>query len=144
MGLLGLAFLGCALMISGLPPLSGFIAKFAIMAAALNSDAATVSSTAWLLLMLLILSGLAALIALTRAGINAFWAAPDRTVPRVRLIEMTPVAILLFLCAWQTVQVRPIMRYMHAAAQSLYTPQSYVRGVLGEAAPRQSSSRDGA
>jgi multicomponent K+:H+ antiporter subunit D len=143
MGLLGLAFLGCALVISGLPPLSGFIAKFAIMAAALNSDSGTVPSTAWLLLLLLIISGLAALIALTRAGINAFWAAPDRAVPRVRLIEMAPVAILLLLCAWQTVEAGPIMRFMHATAQSLYAPQSYVRGVLGEAVPRESNSRGG-
>ena len=44
------------------------------------------------MLPVLILSGLAALIALTRAGIRAFWASADRTVPRVRLIEMAPVA----------------------------------------------------
>ena len=30
MGMLGLAFIGCALIIAGLPPLSGFIAKFAL------------------------------------------------------------------------------------------------------------------
>lgn len=143
LGLLGLAFLGCALIISGLPPLSGFIAKFAMMAAALNSDPGAVSSGAWLLVLLLVLSGLAALIAMARAGINAFWAEPDRTVPRVRLVEMAPVVILLFLCVWQTVQAGPIMRFMHATAQSLYAPQTYVRGVLGEA-PRQSNARGGA
>ena len=38
-----------------------------------------------------IAKGLTALIAITRAGIRAFWASPDRTVPRVRLIEMAPV-----------------------------------------------------
>ena len=37
MGMLGLAFIGCALVIAGLPPLSGFIAKFALLTAALNS-----------------------------------------------------------------------------------------------------------
>ena len=36
MGMLGLAFIGCALVIAGLPPLSGFIAKFALLTAALN------------------------------------------------------------------------------------------------------------
>jgi multicomponent K+:H+ antiporter subunit D len=90
----------------------------------------------WLVLVVLILSGLAALIALTRAGINAFWASPDRTVPRVRVIEMAPVAVLLLLCAWQTVQAGPIMRFMQATAQSLHSPQDYVRGVLGDAAHR--------
>ena len=36
MALLGLGFIGCALVIAGLPPLSGFIAKFALLTAALN------------------------------------------------------------------------------------------------------------
>ena len=36
MAILGLAFIGCALVIAGLPPLSGFIAKFALLTAALN------------------------------------------------------------------------------------------------------------
>jgi multicomponent K+:H+ antiporter subunit D len=83
------------------------------------------------LLLLLIVSGLAALIAMTRAGIRAFWASPDRTVPRVRLIEMAPVAALLLLCAIQTVEAGPIMRFMQATAQSLHAPHNYIRGVLG-------------
>jgi multicomponent K+:H+ antiporter subunit D len=95
MGILGLAFIGCALVISGLPPLSGFIAKFAILTAALNPPTGAVSNASWVLLLVLILSGLATLIAMTRAGIRTFWAAPDRRVPHVRLIEMAPVAVLL-------------------------------------------------
>jgi multicomponent K+:H+ antiporter subunit D len=147
MGLLGLAFIGCALLISGLPPLSGFIAKFALLTAAFNPQPppqdGAVPGTGWLLLVVLILSGLAALIAMTRAGINAFWAAPDRNVPRVRVIEMAPVAVLLLLCAWQTVEAGPIMRFMQATAQSLHTPHDYARGVLGEASRRPSSSGGG-
>jgi multicomponent K+:H+ antiporter subunit D len=142
MGLLGLAFIGCALVISGLPPLSGFIAKFALLTAALNRHSDGISNSAWILLVALILSGLSALIAMLRAGIQAFWASPDRTVPRVRLIEMAPVAILLFLCAWQTIQAGPVMRFMQATAQSLHAPQVYIRGVLGDKAGRRSSASD--
>jgi multicomponent K+:H+ antiporter subunit D len=134
MGILGLSFIGCALMISGLPPLSGFVAKFALLAAALNPQAthdSEVSAAGWILLVVLILAGLAALIAMTRAGIHAFWASPDRIVPRVRLIEMAPVAVLLLLCVLQTVQAGPIMRFMQATAQSLHAPNDYIRGVLG-------------
>jgi len=131
MGILGLAFIGCALVISGLPPLAGFIAKFALLTAALNPPTGAASAASWALLPVLILSGLAALIAMTRAGIRVFWASPDRTVPRVRLIEMAPVAVLLLLCAIQTVQAGPIMRFMQATAKSLHTPQDYIRGVLG-------------
>jgi multicomponent K+:H+ antiporter subunit D len=134
MGMLGLAFIGCALVISGLPPLSGFIAKFALLTAALNQQPGAVSSAAWVLLLVLILSGLAAVIAMTRAGIRAFWASPDRTVPRVRLIEIGPVVALLLLCAMQTIQAGPIMRYMQATARSLHAPHDYVRSVLGPTA----------
>jgi multicomponent K+:H+ antiporter subunit D len=135
-GILGLAFIGCALVISGLPPLSGFIAKFAILTSALNSSADAGSIAGWILLPLLILSGLAALIALTRAGIRAFWVSSDRSVPRVRLIEMAPVAILLLLCALQTIEAGPIMRFMQATAQSLHHPHDYIHGVLGSAVER--------
>ncbi|MGH7035416.1 MAG: monovalent cation/H+ antiporter subunit D [Stellaceae bacterium] len=145
MGVLGLAFLVCALVISGLPPLSGFIAKFALLTAALNPQPGDsgVSGSAWAFLVVLILSGLASLIAMTRAGIAAFWASPDRTVPRVRLIEMAPVVALLILCALQTIEAGAIMRFMQATAQSLHAPQDYVRGVLGVAAHRPPASVSG-
>jgi multicomponent K+:H+ antiporter subunit D len=131
MGMLGLAFIGSALIISGLPPLSGFIAKFALLAAAINARPGAVPVSAWVFLVVLILSGLAALIAMSRAGISAFWASPDWSVPHVRLIEMAPVAVLLLLCAMQTIQAGPIMRYMQATAQSLHAPRDYIRAVLG-------------
>ena len=136
MGVLGLAFIGCALVIAGLPPLSGFIAKFALLTAALNPSGMRPRAAGpsrpphGRLLVVLILSGLAALIAMTRAGIRAFWAAPDRAVPRVRVIEMAPVAALLILCAMQTIQAGPVMRFMQATAQSLHAPRDYVRDVL--------------
>jgi multicomponent K+:H+ antiporter subunit D len=135
MGMLGLAFIGSALVIAGLPPLSGFVAKFALLTAALNTAGVSGSGgpippASWALLVLLILSGLASLIAMTRAGIRAFWAAPDRAVPRVRIIEMGPVAMLLVLCALQTIQAGPIMRFMDATATGLHDPSDYVREVL--------------
>lgn len=138
MSMLGVAFLVCALVIAGLPPFSGFIAKFALLTAALNPQAggSGVSGAAWTFLVVLTLSGLASLIAMTRAGIRTFWAPPDRTVPRLRLIEMAPVVILLILCAVQTIEAGPIMRFMQATAQSLHAPQDYVRGVLGATAQR--------
>jgi multicomponent K+:H+ antiporter subunit D len=145
MAMLGIAFIGCALVIAGLPPLSGFIAKFALLTAALNpvgSAGEGVRTASWALLAILILSGLAAIVAMTRAGMRSFWASPDRAVPRVRIIEMAPVAILLILCALQTVQAGSVMRYMHATAQSLHTPETYVRDVL-QAEPGAEARRAG-
>ena len=133
-------------MIAGLPPLSGFVAKFALLTAALNPAGVSggggpIPPASWALLVLLILSGLAALIAMTRAGIRAFWAAPDRAVPRVRVIEMAPVAMLLILCALQTIQAGPIMRFMDAAAAELHDPSDYMREVLQPVAQRQAETR---
>ncbi|MDD1525793.1 monovalent cation/H+ antiporter subunit D [Bradyrhizobium sp. WBOS7] len=145
MAWLGVAFIGCALVIAGLPPLSGFIAKFALLAAALDPAAVhrsgTVPGSAWAFLVVLILSGLATLIAMTRAGIRIFWASPDRTVPRVRLIEMAPIMFLLIMCAAQTVLAGPVIRFMQATAQSLHAPTGYVGDIL-ETGVRDSRKAD--
>jgi multicomponent K+:H+ antiporter subunit D len=146
MGLLGVAFIGCALVIAGLPPLSGFIAKFALLAAALNPTEThqngAVPGSGWALLVVLIFSGFATLVAMARAGIRIFWASPDRTVPRVRVIEMAPIMFLLIICAAQTVLAGPVIRFMQATAQSLHAPAGYVSDVL-EAAPEGSRKAEG-
>src|SRR5688572_7834027 len=100
MALLGLAFACCALVIAGLPPLPGFVAKFALLAALIDAD--PVPAAAWGLLTLLILSGVAAIIALGRAGVRVFWASPDLSA-RIRVIELAPVAALLAVCIGLTV-----------------------------------------
>ena len=128
--LLGGSFIACALLLAGLPPLSGFIGKFGMMAAMLGMDGPAVGASAWLLIGLLTVSGLATLIAMTRTGINSFWARIDDSVPRVRVIEMAPVVCLLLLCLGLTVGGGPAMRYMEATTKALQTPQDYVTGVL--------------
>jgi len=127
--LLGGSFIACALLLAGLPPLSGFIAKFAMMAAMLGPEGAIAAQT-WVLIALLIISGLATLIAMTRTGISSFWARLDDSVPRVRVIEIAPVLCLLVLCLGLTIAGGPVMRYMDATTQDLRNPHEYVNGVL--------------
>jgi multicomponent K+:H+ antiporter subunit D len=127
MALLGLSFACCALLTAGLPPLPGFVAKFALLAALLEPD--PVPGTAWALLGLLSLSGLAAIIAMGRSGVRIFWG-PAASPPRVRLIEMAPVAALLALCFALTVAAGPAMDYLQDTAQTLHAPGAYIERVL--------------
>jgi multicomponent K+:H+ antiporter subunit D len=127
MAVLGLAFACSALMVAGLPPLPGFVAKFAILAGLLEAD--PVPSRVWTFLALLVLSGLAAVISLGRAGVRVFWS-EGRTVPRVQLTEMIPVAALLVGCLALTVGAGPSMRYLQQAAQALHSPGTYIDEVL--------------
>jgi multicomponent K+:H+ antiporter subunit D len=130
MAMLGLCFMGCALVLAGLPPLSGFIAKFGILSALFGVEAArgALSPVAWAVLALLIVSGLATLIAMTRAGIRTLWF--ERSVPRVRVIEIAPVLVLLLACVAMTVGAGPTMAYMQDAAAAVHAPADYVRSVL--------------
>ncbi len=128
--ILGLGFMGCALLLAGLPPLSGFLAKFAILAPLFEPGAGPLPDSTWAVLIALIASGLATIIAMTRAGIDAFWAAPAESIPMMRLTEIVPLLLLLLLCAALTVQAGPVMRYMQSTAEALYQPTDYVRAVL--------------
>jgi multicomponent K+:H+ antiporter subunit D len=134
--LLGLAFLVCTLVIAGLPPLSGFVGKVAMLSALLNplglaSSAGTQpGAPGWTLFALMIATGLLALIALSRAGIRHFWATHDRVAPQLRVLEGLPIAMLLALCIALTVMAGPMMRFTQATADALHSPGTYIRAVM--------------
>jgi multicomponent K+:H+ antiporter subunit D len=139
LAVLGVCF-GCvALLLAGLPPLSGFIAKFALLSGMLNLDGlgapAGIAPRTWLLVALIILSGLAALIAMMRSGIRIFWAPLETIVPRVLVVEVAPVVALLALCLLLSVKGGAMIDYTEAAADSLHDPSSYIKGVLGTSQP---------
>ncbi|EJM85435.1 formate hydrogenlyase subunit 3/multisubunit Na+/H+ antiporter, MnhD subunit [Pseudomonas sp. GM74] len=136
MAFLGLSFIACALLIIGMPPLSGFIGKLGLIGALLNplglgnSGDTPVSNAAWGLLVLLIVSGLASLIAFSRLGIQRFWTPAERPSPLLRRLECIPIFALLGLSIALTFKADPLLRYTQAAADALYNPQQYVMAVL--------------
>ncbi|MDO5624401.1 MAG: monovalent cation/H+ antiporter subunit D [Pseudomonadota bacterium] len=134
MAFLGAAFIVCGLTIAGLPPLAGFVGKVVILSALLNpagfGQDAQVSAAAWLLLGLLVMSGLLATIAMSRAGVRYFWTPEGRAVPRLRVIEMLPIATLLLLVAALVWQADAVLRYVNATARSLHDPKEYIGTVV--------------
>ena len=134
---LALAFAACTLMIAGLPPLSGFVAKFGMFHALLNPSggtaSGTISGTAWALMALVLGSGLVAVMAMLRFGVRTFWATKS-VPPRLHRSEVLPVVFLLALSGFMTVEAGPIFGYLGRASEGIHRPADYIERVLGQPA----------
>jgi multicomponent K+:H+ antiporter subunit D len=138
MAFLGMAFVCCVLLLTGLPPLPGFLAKFALLATALDTPVTVIEPTAvWVLCAAVLISGLAGLIALSRVGMRLFWSVAARRTPRLRLLEAAPIAAVILLTAGLAVLAQPVNAYLSSAARSLHEPDAYVRAVLTYATSRE-------
>ncbi len=125
--MLGVSFFACAVLLAGLPPLSGFLAKFALLAPMLEIAP---RSGALVLFTLVIAAGFCTVIAMCRAGIHIFWADPDRRFPQVRITEISAIVLLLGLCLLLTVVVQAPLDYLGDAARQLHLPANYIDAVL--------------
>lgn len=83
-----------------------------------------------MLIVLLLLSGLATLVAASRTGVRIFWTPEQQLSARVRVIEMLPVALLLGAGLALALLAGPALRYLDDAAQALHAPHGYIEGVL--------------
>lgn len=142
LAVLGVAF-GCiALLLAGLPPLSGFVAKFAMLTGMLNLDGMgepnEIPVRTWLLVTLVILSGFAVLVTMMRTGIRTFWAPVQPVLPRVLVVEVAPILGLIVLCLAMTAAAGTMVTYTNATAGSLHDPATYIQAVLSAGDPRQS------
>jgi len=136
---IGLSFGACALVITGLPPLSGFVAKFSVFHALLAGE---VTRGGLAVMTLVILSGLAAIIALMRFGVRTFWASGAINA-RMHLTEVAPVSLLLFLCVFLTLQAGPMLSYLERTSATLQRPQLYAQRVLSEPTVAPISAQQG-
>ncbi len=134
---LGFSFLACTLLLTGTPPLSGFIGKFMMLSGLLSTEEAgsalqePVGAAAWVMLALVIMSGFAALVALSRTGIRMFWTPRDRPAAQLKVLECLPIGLLLTLCLLISFRAEPLARYLQAAASELKDPHGYVQAVQG-------------
>jgi multicomponent K+:H+ antiporter subunit D len=146
--LLGVAFVASALIVAGLPPLSGFLAKFALLKAVLGTQVGAspalspdILPAGWLLFGLLLLSGFTATVSLVRAGIRYFWTG-GRIAPHLKAVEAAAVLTLVAACVLLTVFAEPAMRYTRATAAALHAPSGYIQSVLStRARPGPTQSR---
>ena len=141
--LLGLLFLFAAAANAGLPPLSGFIGKLAILEGVIGT-----AVVPWMWGAML-LGGLLATVALARAGARLFWKVSPQPGSGARMMPLEAAAIAtLAACTLALVAfAAPAQRYAAAAAVQLRNPQDYVRAVLGAApvpSPQTRSAHEGA
>ncbi len=125
---LGGLFFAAAVSVAGLPPLSGFIGKLMLLKAA-----GTGSEAAWLW-SLVLLSGLASIVALSRAGTTLFWRAdaaqPVQSPTLVRRASIAVTAGFLAMGPLLVVFGEPVTRYTEALASQLMAPAFYIDAVM--------------
>ena len=133
----GAVFFALAVLIAGLPPLSGFLGKLMLLQAALDRPQA-----AWVIAVVLTVS-LFSIVALARSGSLLFYRAEPTAVPAEPApaatpsgrappdwARLAPVLGLLGLCLLLVVAAGPVTRITAATAEALLTPERYIEAVL--------------
>lgn len=129
----GLLFLVAAMSVTGIPPLSGFIGKVALLEAVPAADVVWVW-TAILVTSLMVVVGLA------RAGSRLFWRV-DKRQPMVagrlghtrgtRWLETGAIVLLLGYGIAMSLAAAPILDYTRAAGRQLTSPTDYINQLRG-------------
>ncbi len=131
MAFLGLSFAACALIMAGLPPLSGFVAKFSILHGILGSNVSLAPLwTRWVLLVLLLVAGLTAILALMRFGVRTFWTLYNSSPLRLHPTEAVPVLTLLLLCIAMVIAAGPLSELLTQTSADLQQVPTYIERVL--------------
>ncbi len=123
---LAVLFLLPAFSLAGLPPFSGFWAKFTLVAAGLQAGQYAIVTVA-------LLVGLLTLLSMGLVFAEAFWKnppkpfSPSATPPGLVL----PVALLALLTLGIGLWAEPLLGLSQAAAQELLEPSRYIEAVLG-------------
>jgi multicomponent Na+:H+ antiporter subunit D len=104
-----------ALSLSGVPPLSGFWAKFLVIDAAFRDGAAWLAVTA-------LVVGFLTLYSMSKLWTDAFWKSPPREGPRTRAVPPARVGAMALLAACTLcmgLAIGPVSGYARAAAEQM-------------------------
>ncbi|MBE0593185.1 MAG: Na+/H+ antiporter subunit D [Gemmatimonadales bacterium] len=134
--LLALMFVIPALSLAGLPPLSGFWAKFVVVRSSLEAGHAVLAGVA-------LVVGLLTLYSMLKIWNEAFWkrasplsqeaALAWRAAPRTRVAMLAPILALAAVTLTIGLWAEPFVDFSLRAAEQMLGGQAYAQAVLGEA-----------
>jgi len=134
--LLALLFLVPALSLAGIPPLSGFWAKFVVLRSAFEASAYLIGFVA-------LLVGLLTLYSMVKIWNEAFWkaapddmAAPFPLTRRERIVTYAPIVVLAGFTLTIGLWAEPFAQISLTAAERLLDRQGYIAAVLGSGPTR--------
>lgn len=134
--LLALLFFIPAISLAGIPPFSGFWAKFMLVRAGLEEGQGVIVGVALAVSVLTLFS-------MVKIWAEGFWkphpivdeaqikAGVERTQPLRRAQFMMPLVVLVALTVVLGVLAEPVLQLSMSAAESLFNPQAYITAVLG-------------
>jgi multicomponent Na+:H+ antiporter subunit D len=117
--------------LAGIPPLSGFLAKVAVVGSMIGAGQYVLAAIALIVSLLTVLS-------VARLWEEAFWkpapipVSSSMAQPRFGVTILAPIAFLVTLTLGLTVMAGPVSRLTMRAAEQLLDANHYVRAVLGE------------
>ncbi|SDG38573.1 Na+/H+ antiporter subunit D [Pelagibacterium luteolum] len=124
---LAVLFVIPALSLAGIPPLSGFWAKFMVIDASFRDEAAWLGGVA-------LFVGLLTIFSMSKIWIEAFWKdAPNpRNIPaRLHITVVAPITALAAITVAIGVNPEPLVAYAQLAADAMLQPAAYIDAVLG-------------
>ncbi|MDP3251420.1 MAG: Na+/H+ antiporter subunit D [Hydrogenophaga sp.] len=133
--LLALLFAIPALSLAGVPPLSGFWAKFVVVKSSLDAGHTVLAGVA-------LAVGVLTLYSMVKIWNEAFWKAPVATLdgpaeawraaPRTRWTMLVPVVSLGAITLTIGLATEPFIDFSLRAADQLLMPRAYIEAVLGQ------------
>ncbi len=128
--LLGILFLVPALSLGGIPPLSGFWAKFTLIKGGLETDA-------WIMVGIALVVGILTLFSMTKIWAEAFWKDQPEDSPAatqqptaIPVALSVPCIVLAALTLLIGFWAEPLYAYSLAAAEQLVDPTVYIQAIL--------------